>query len=322
LIKGVIYGLISLVLVSLQPIFAVARPGDLDAYFFAATTCTMEALIFLPLFFFERRRIKKQNVNEPNDLLVKQLYGWKKHKILLVCIGIIFSVAQITFFLSYQLAGAINGSLAQQSLILFSLLFGYLINHEKVTKIQILFSFVLLVGLFIGITQLEFNIGDLDLFVIAGVLLMMFTTLIWSLAHTFTRSAFQSNELTPIFLVFVRNVLCSILLFGTYFIFFPLENLAFFLDPYYLFFIIIMGFLYGFDVLFWYSSLSHIQFSKASVLVAPMPILTAFFAFLILGVPFTIFHLVGAIIITISIIIIVIQGRNEKVVTEPDKIIS
>ena len=75
-------------------------------------------------------------------------------------------------------------------------------------------------------------------------------------------------------------------------------------------FFIMIGVLYGFDVLFWYKCLDQIEMSKASVIVSPMPILVAFFAFIILGESFTIFHLIGTVIIIFSIKMIVRKGNN------------
>jgi drug/metabolite transporter (DMT)-like permease len=53
--------------------------------------------------------------------------------------------------------------------------------------------------------------------------------------------------------------------------------------------------------------------SKASVIVSPMPILVAFFAFVILGESFTLYHLIGTIIIIFSITMIV-KKRPTKII--------
>ena len=54
------------------------------------------------------------------------------------------------------------------------------------------------------------------------------------------------------------------------------------------------------------------EFSKATILVAPTPIITALFAFFILGDPFTIFHLIGSSIVIFSIIMIVRERRSDE----------
>jgi drug/metabolite transporter (DMT)-like permease len=302
-VKGIIFGMISLFLVSLQPIVAISRPRVLDVYIFAAMTCIIEATIFFPLMLIERQKIKSEIEKKPSksDEMLSFLNGWKKNKRMLLYIGINFGIAQILFFAAYKFAGAINGSLAQQTTIIFALIFGFLINHEKISKTQILFSIILLFGLALATTQGNFNLLEINI----GVLFMLITAMIWMLAHTFTKPILDRNESTSIQIVFIRNAISGVFLISTYFIFFPLENINILFDPLNQLFFIMMGLLYGFDVLFWYKCLNHIEVSKASVIVSPMPILTALFAFLILGESFTIFHLIGTIIIIFSIMIIV-----------------
>ncbi|MBD3253773.1 MAG: EamA family transporter [Candidatus Lokiarchaeota archaeon] len=313
-IKGVVFALISLFLVSMQPIVAISRPKVLDAYLFAAMTCIVMALFMFPLIIAERHKYSNLSKKNPakSDEYRSILNGWKKHKRILIYVGINFAVAQVIFFLAYELAGAINGSLAQQTTIIFALLFGFLIHHEKVTKIQIVFSIILLFGLTFAITQGSFNLLEFNL----GVLLMLMTAAIWMLAHTFTKPILEKNESTAIQIVFIRNIISGSLLFSTYFIFFPITNILLLLEPINVFFFIAMGFFYVFDILFWYKSLTNIELSKASVLVSPMPILTAIFAFLILGELLTIHHLIGAFIIIISIIIIVRKKKEDSFVSE------
>ena len=304
------FGLISLFLVSLQPIVAISRPKVLDAYIFAAMTCIVEMIIFLPLVLIERQKIKSEIKTEPSkyDEMYLLLNGWKKNKKILLYIGINFSIAQILFYVAYELAGAINGSLAQQTMIIFALLFGFLINHEKISKTQILFSLLLLFGLTIAVTQGNFNVLEINI----GVLIMFITTMLWMLAHSITKPILE-KEITPIQFSFIRYTISGTFLISTYFIFYPITNISLLFEPINILFFILIGFLYGFDVLFWYKSLSHIEMSKVSVLVSPMPILVALFAFIILGESFTIFHLIGTIIIIVSIIMIV-KKRPAKII--------
>lgn len=251
----------------------------------------------------ERQKIKSEMERSSSkfDEMHLLLHGWKNNKKALLYIGINFGIAQILFYVAYEFAGAINGSLAQQTTIIFALLFGFLINHEKISKTQIIFSFILLLGLTLAVTHGNFNLLEINI----GVGILMITTMLWMLAHSITKPMFDRNEITPIQLSFIRYVISGLFLITTYFIFFPLDNISLLFDPINILFFIMIGVLYGFDVLFWYKSLEHIEMSKASVIVSPMPILVAFFAFIILGEVFTIFHLIGTIIIIASIFIIV-----------------
>lgn len=304
-LKGIGFALISLFLISFQPIVAVARPKVLDVYIFAAMTCIFIALFMLPLVLVERHRLNQQirgdiSKSEENNLL---LNGWKNHKKLLLYLGINFSIAQILFFLAYEYAGAINGALAQQTMVIFGLFFGFLVNHEKISKTQIIFSLVLLFGLVFAITQGSLNLLEFNI----GVGLMMITVALWMLAHSITRPILDKEEITATQVVFIRNIISGTILISTYFIFFPLSNIHLLFDPINIFFFVAIGFFYAFDVLYWYRSIQKIDVSKASIIISPMPILVAFLAYLILGEIFTIYHLIGTLIVIGSIIIIVMK---------------
>jgi len=302
-IKGILFSISSLLLISIEPIIANSRPSEIDAYLYAMMTVIYEAIIFFPLFLIERHKIKATIMTNPpkseeNYLL---LNGWKKHKNFLIYLGINFAVAQVLFLVAFKLAGAINASLASQTSIIFGLLFGFLINHEKISITQILFSIILLFGLTLAVTQGSFDLLEFNV----GVFIMIITTFLWMLAHSLARPILGKNELSSIQIVFIRNILNSIVLFSTYFIFYPIENIFLIFNPINQVFFILMGIAYSFDLYCWYKALSFIDVSTATILVSPTPILIAVFATIILGEIFTVFHLIGAIIIIISIIVIV-----------------
>ncbi|MFW9947718.1 MAG: EamA family transporter, partial [Candidatus Odinarchaeota archaeon] len=138
-----------------------------------------------------------------------------------------------------------------------------------------------------------------------GILIMLLTAAIWMIAHTLTKPILERKEITSIQLVFIRNLLNSIILISTYFIFFPIQNIKLIFDPLSQIYFIIMGFAYSFDLFFWYKAISYINVSTATIIIAPSPIITALFATLFLGEEFTIFHFFGTIIIIISILVIV-----------------
>ncbi|MEJ2296293.1 MAG: EamA family transporter, partial [Candidatus Lokiarchaeota archaeon] len=60
----------------------------------------------------------------------------------------------------------------------------------------------------------------------------------------------------------------------------------------------------------WYKTLSYLDVSKATIILSPTPIVTAIFASFILGEVFTIFHLIGTILVIISIYAIVRQKQK------------
>ncbi|MHA1679449.1 MAG: DMT family transporter [Promethearchaeota archaeon] len=307
--KGLAYGVVMVFLVGLQPVISTQRnQAELDPWIFATMTCLIECLIFFPLVLQERKNIRKLvAIPEKAALVEPLLHGWKKNLKLLVYIGINFGVAQILFFLAFDLAGEINGALAQKTSVIFSLLFGFLVNKEKVTKLQIAFSGFLLFGLVLAITQGQFNLLEINL----GVLVMMVTAAMWMLAHSITKPMLDRHESTPRQLVFVRNGLSGLILFVTYLFVFPVSNLAYLLEPENIVYFVAMGFVYGFDLFCWYKVLYYLGVSKAGIVGSPTPIATAFFM-MFLGKFFTIFHFVGMVIIITSIYFIIREKDRTK----------
>jgi drug/metabolite transporter (DMT)-like permease len=309
--KGILYGLGALILIGFQPIIANSRPSNIDAFLFAMMTVWYQALIFFPLFILERRNLRKSKNHSENALKSSLFFVLRKYKKLLLYLGINFAIAQILFYIAFQLAGAINASLAQKTTVIFGILFGFLINHEKLSVKQILFSFLLLFGVMLAVTNGSFNLLEFNI----GVFVMIITTALWMIAHSLTKPVLEKGEITSVQLVFIRNLLNGIILLSTYFFFFPLEKIQLIFNPINHIFYVLMGFAYGFDLFFWYRSLRYIDVSIASIIIAPSPILTAIIATIFLGEFFTIFHLLGTIIIIISIIFIVKEKQQENINT-------
>jgi len=300
--KGLIFGILANCFIGLQPIVANARPEYIDPFIFAALTVLFESIVFLPVMMMKRRKIRTEF---DSGLLSQQeysslLYGYKNNKMVLFFIGAIFGVGQILFFIGYRLAGSINGSLAQKSTIFFSILFGFLLLKEKITKLQILFSIFLFFGLIIAVTEGSFNLLTLNL----GVLVIIILTCMWTIAHTLTKPIFGKNEGFPSQIVVIRNGIGALILFGIFFIFFPIHTINMLSDPIYLFWGFAMGATYSIGLFFWYQTLSSLDVSKASTLVSPTPVVTAIFATLLLHETFTFFDLLGTIIVIMSIIVI------------------
>ncbi len=90
-IKGLLYGIGSLILIGIQPIIANSRPSEIDAYLFAMMTVIYQALIFLPLLILERKSLHNIIENSENIIIIKQLKGWRKHKKLIIYLGINFN---------------------------------------------------------------------------------------------------------------------------------------------------------------------------------------------------------------------------------------
>ena len=311
--KGLLFGGLGVFIVGFQPIIANARPESLDAFIFAAMTCLVEAVMFFPLMLMEIRKNKSKISIPSRKVSLRTVWqNWTKNTWLLIIRGTIFGLNQLLFFIGYKLAEEINGALTQKTSVFFGLIFGVLILKERITKVQITFSIILFFGLFLAITQGSF-IGSYNINIIIGVLILLFITFLWMLGHTLTKAMFDRNEMTPTQMVFIRNIISGIILITTYIIIFPVGNLSVFNDPVNIFFFIAMGVVYGSGLFCWYKTLSYLDVSKATIVIAPTPIITSLFAIFIFGRVFTIFHLIGTFLIIISIVMIVKQKEIPKI---------
>ena len=309
--KGLINGIITVVLIGLQPVISLSRPSIINAYTFSTITVVFMAIIFFPLFLIERFKLKALVKTESDDRINSLLSGWKQLRNikLLIGIGIVFSIVPVLLIVGYDLAGAVNSSLALKSEVIIALLSGYFfLNEKRISKIQIFFCIILILGLFIAITR-----GFVELFEInLGVLIIVLAVIIFTITHAFTKSGFDRNEISPIQVVFIRNVLSGLIMLLIYFIFFPLEGLITVFSPENLIYPFVMALDWGFSLLFWYRTLSYMQIGKSGVIMSLTPISSAFFSWIILGEEITYFHLIGIAIMIVSIYMIVREKKDKK----------
>lgn len=163
----------------------------------------------------------------------------------------------------------------------------------------------------IAITQGSLIFFSFNLEILIGVLIVLLITAMWMLGHTLTKPLFSKKEVTPIQMVFIRNILSGSILLITFIIFSPV-GLSVFYNPYNIFYFILFGGLYSLGLFCWYKTLSYLEVSNATIVLSPTPIVTAIFATLLLGDLFTIFHLIGSAIVIVSIVIIIKQKNNRN----------
>jgi len=188
-----------------------------------------------------------------------------------------------------------------KSEIIFALIFGFFLLKEKITKFQIAFCFLLFFGLIVAITGGSSNLLEFNL----GVFILLLGVLLYTIVNTLTKISFKRNELFPSQVVFLRNLISGILLTILYLLIFPLENILIVINPNNFVFFLIMGLDYSITLFLWYKALTYIQLGKATIIISLTPIVSAFFSFLLLGEIFTIYHLIGTLIIIFSICMIV-----------------
>ena len=295
---AVLAGIITLLFITRPNIATIRKP------FNNLATYSIALAVFGA--FFLRNIVESVGISQIFSSLA--INGSNELLLLLIFIGLLFSINQVLFFIGYDLAGAINGSLTQKTSVFFGIILGYLILKERITKLQILFSFLLFLGLSISITQF-FTLININLTILIGVGIILLISLMWITGHTLTKPIFSRNEATPIQMVFIRNFISAVVLILSYLIIFT-PDLRIFIDPSNLLFFFLMGSVYGAGLVCWYKTLSFLDVSKATTVFAPTPISSAIFATIILGEIFSIAHLVGTIIIIVSIVIIINQKKS------------
>ena len=308
--KGLIFGIVGIFLIGLQPVIANIRPFTIDPIIFAAFSGLIEAILFCPIYFLERKKLKREsNLDDAksykNGIL---LNGWKQKRNILVfiLIGITFSVVPVMLFIGYQLTGAINSSLALKSEIVVALFFGFILLKEKISILQVVFCGLLFFGLFLAITEGFRYVVKFDM----GVLILISSVVLFTLVHTITKAGFDRSEIFPTQVVFIRTLLSSFILIIFYAIFFPIDNFLIVITDNNLSFFLIMGIDYGLSLYVWYKTLTYIEIGKAAIVISFTPIISAFFSFILLGETFTIFHLIGTVIVIFSILMIVRKKKD------------
>lgn len=308
---GVIFAILSNFLGGLQPVVANARPLALDSYIFAGMSSLFQFIFFIPVFFIERWRMRKKlSEVQPEGISTlekpKYYFGRSKWKLFLV-IGITFALVYFLYYEGLRLAGSINGTLALKTTTIFGVIFGFLLLKERVTKLQVVFSIILFFGMTLAITQGALNVLEVNL----GVLLVLICAIIWMLGHTCSKPYLSNDLITSSELLIARNLITAIVLIGSYLILFG-EQIAIILVPSHAFFYIIMGLIYGSNLFCWYQIIKHLNISIASIVISPQIIITSLLGTIWLGEPFTIYHLVGLIIIIGCIIGINWQSKKNS----------
>ncbi|MHA1263671.1 MAG: DMT family transporter [Candidatus Helarchaeota archaeon] len=307
---GLFFAGIANIVGGFQPVWANMRPPELDAHLFSGMSTLFQAFIFLPIFLFEyffftkskrTARPKKSQSSNPSDASYRLIFGSSKI-ILFIVIGTLFSVVLFLYYYGLYLAGSINGTLALKSTAIFGIVFGFFLLKEEVTKLQIGFAVILFFGMTLAITQGDFNLLQLNI----GVIIILICAAIWMVGHAFSKPYLTKGIITSSELVLMRNIFSSAVLLLSYYFMFG-DQILIVLSPNFALYYILMGVIYGFNLFCWYKMLQYLDISMASILITPQLIVTAYFGSLLLDEPFTVFHLIGLIIMLFSIL-----GMNYK----------
>lgn len=294
--KGLLFGSFGVIAESFLPVVTNMRPAALDAFYFAWFTMIFETIFIFPLMMIERKKFKKKLslMETENDAKLS------KNQIILfnIIIGVIFAGALIIQFYALPIAGAILSSIVLKSSLIFSMLIGVVFLHEKVSKQQVIFTLTLLFGLFFTLTNGFAAVVELNI----GAILLFFLPLLWMFGHYFTKKLMDVQKSPPMTIVIFRTAIGSLVLGVFYIIAFRNQSTLLFLVPENLLSLLLAGAVYSSIHICWYKVLQYMDLSKSTTIYALTPIVTSIFALLILSEKFTIIHLIGIVVVIISIL--------------------
>jgi drug/metabolite transporter (DMT)-like permease len=313
-IKGIFWCITAIFFAAFQPIISNSRPIEIDSFLYAIISVFYELIIIFPIMLLKSRytRVKKapqidvkpqeSSLNKSTPSITQSL---KKNAFRLIILGCVFSIAQILYFEGFQLAGAISGAIALKSEVIFMLIFGGLFLKEHISKLRIMLTGFIFITLVWTFSQGTFNIG----FINVGTIMLAFVPLLWTIGHTLTVPLLKNKIFNQYQIITIRMLLCIVILPCVYILNNPISDLLEIFNSSNILNYIGIGVAFAFAHIAWYIGITFLDLSIASAVSAPQPIFTSLLALLILGETFTIFEVIGLIVL-VAIILIIAYEKN------------
>lgn len=302
---GLPLSFISLVLLGIMPVISNSRPMDISALNFALYLSFWQLIFASPVFFFEFKSLNKGILETrlPNDLK-------KKTILIILATGSLFGISTFLYVLSLEKAGTVSASIAIQAYPLFSILWEAIFLNKKKSREELLFTFLLIIGLYYLGTNGTWQIVGLSFWFIIA----LSVPLIWSVAHVIIKEVLDKTPITPAQVTFFRVLISTIIILvisistnGVDRIFSLLWNNKFQI------FAMAMGIVYYIELINWFYAVKYIDVSLASSITAPWPVVTVFLAILFLDEPVKNYQVTVLVMSCISVYGILWAGAKRRV---------
>jgi len=266
--KGTFLAFLGMFLYGLEPV--VIKANSTNPMSFAALSALMASLILFPIVFSTSgwKEVKKNPQHIPKTVLVG-VFGT--------------ALAYIAYSYGVRISTAINASLITRAEVFFSFVLSYLILREKITKKQALYSILIFIGIFLVITQGKMVVPK------KGDLLLLLVPLFWQISHIIAKNL----PYNPFLIAAFRNTFGGILL-----LMLAIPQGLEFSE-----FVIAEAIILSLGQVVWYLAIKRINLSKATAIITPAPAV-AIGAAVILGEKFTIYHIIGFILITLGTLMV------------------
>ncbi|ASJ09250.1 permease [Thermococcus siculi] len=189
------------------------------------------------------------------------------------------ALAYLAYSLGARMSTAINAALITRSEVLWSFLLAGIFLGERITKRLVGYSFIILAGLVLVITQgraVEPHLGDL---------LLLLVPLFWQVGHVMAKGLPYS----PTTIAALRNTFGFLLLL-------PLALLT---GAEFSPLVIVEGAIIALGQVVWYGSIKRINLSKATAIITPAPAVAIALGVL-MGETFTYYHALGFLLIVLG----------------------
>jgi drug/metabolite transporter (DMT)-like permease len=274
---GVILVLISILFYGLEPIISKYTVNTVNPLFTATISILFASII--PLFILINKGMVKELIKRENIVY-------------LFFISFFGSViALILFLVGVRMTSGISASLLLQIEPIYSALLGFFVLREAISKRQVFAMFLVIIG--VGVIfyngSLQINYGDI---------LILATPLFYQISHLIVKKVMKGIEEDVIiagrFLYAAPILLILSTLAGA-------NQFEVLLKPLYFSSLLFLGVSWALGYILWIKAIRRINLSKATVIVAPYPVLSLIFAWMILSEVPSVYQITGLFLVIIGI---------------------
>lgn len=312
---GVALSFVSLLLLGIMPIISNSRPMEISALNFSLYLSIWQLIFSTPVFLieykFSNRGIFNANLSS----------GLKKKTVLIIlATGALFGISTFLYVFSMEKAGTVSASIAIQAYPLFAILWETIFLNRKKSKSELLFTLLLIVGLYYFGTYGTWQIKGLSYWFI----LTLSVPFIWSVAHVIIKEILDKTPITPAQVTFFRVLVSVIVIFAISASTKDLNQVADLMRNHcFQMYAMAMGFVYYIELINWFYAVKYVDVSVASSIITPWPAITVFLAIIFFHESIKSYQVVTLVIVFISVYGILFSGvkkRNAKLIGTKRKI--
>jgi len=301
---GIVLSFVSLILLGIMPIISNSRPMEIGALNFALYLSVWQLIVATPVLLIEYRYANR-------GILDANLSGRLKRKTVLIILatGALFGVSTFVYVLALEKAGTVSASIAIQAYPLFAILWETIFLNRKKTTAELLFTFLLIVGLYYLGTNGTWLIEGLSYWFIFA----LSVPLIWSVAHVIIKEVLDKTPITPAQVTFFRVLVSVIVIFTMSVTINGFSQVAQLMENnVFQMYAAAMGLVYYLELVNWFYAVKHVDVSVASSITTPWPVVTVILAIIFLHESIEIHQVVTLVIVFISVYGILLSGKKKR----------